>query len=362
MSEGGRGRRILLSCLGGCAALALLLIGSCVAATVWVNTPGDVLETERLFDPTASGFVEWQLRLEDEGTEEIIAAAARLSNRQDDLPQSRLLQTLFQFNQRRQERELRQLFPAAAAWVSYPPQPSGEPTGDLFSVSVARMAKQGRIADWIFARVSGWASDIPTVRYNGELILSVDEPDGQFHGFLHPLGAFWGTRLEVAQRAVDALAESERSRAVGTPSELQREYDSLPPASIRGVLTNRGGHLAQRLQTLLDDSLNEETVAALEQVDLVRLHGGPVAGGSVELTLDLRSDPALLPVVQAAVDQLLTDVGDDLPLEGRARSVARGVEVELILRDLPQALDDFGRNVSERIESAVEEAAANQEQ
>lgn len=359
MAAEGRGKRVLLGCLGGCAILLLLLVGSCVGFTVWVNSPGDVLNPEVIFDPTAAGFVEWELSLEDPGTEAIVQAFTRMLDREDDLPQSELLRGLFRYNQRRNEKELRKLFPAAAAWVPYPADESGAP-GDLYTVSVARMVNQSRIADWVLSGVARFADDMPVVRYNGELILSVEENDSHFHGFLHPMGAFFASRLDIAQRAVDALKAPSAS---GESSLLLQEFSSLGDAgSIRGVLLNDDGLLKQRLEFFFDDGLDDDIALALEQVDLLTLRGGPVEGGDLEMTLDLRADPSSLALIEVAVERVLADFRSaELPFRAESRSTGRGIEVALVLEDVPKLLDEFGDEMGEMIEEGIEEAVRERE-
>ena len=43
-----KNKRILFGCLGGCGLLLLLVVGSCVGFTVWLNAPGEVLEPQVL--------------------------------------------------------------------------------------------------------------------------------------------------------------------------------------------------------------------------------------------------------------------------------------------------------------------------
>ena len=333
----------------------ILLVGSCVGFTVWVNSPGEILDPQLVLDPEAAGYVEWQLSLDDPGTEEIIQAFARLTNREDDLPQSRLLRGFFRYNQRRQEKEMRKLFPATVVWVPYA-QGAGS-SGDLFSVSVARMVNQSRIADWVFTRVASFADEMPTVRYKGELILSVDEENSQFHAFLHPLGAFWSNRLEVAQRAVDAL---QADALPATNNRLTRELAGLQgPGAIRGVLTNPDGLLVEKLRAVAVGGLDPDIETALSAVEVLALVGGPMEGGDVRLTLDLEVPDEEREVVRAAIERLLSELRDGaLPLVATVGPAARGLEVQLLIEDLPGTLDDFGDEVALEIERTFEESAA----
>ncbi|MEM9407372.1 MAG: hypothetical protein AAGA81_15150 [Acidobacteriota bacterium] len=353
--QGSRGRRILLSCLGGCAMVFVLLIGSCVAFTVWVNSPGDILDPRLVMDPEAAGYVEWQLSLEDPGTAAIVEAFARLTDREDDLPQSQLLRGLFRYNQRRQEKELRKLFPATVVWVPYA-QETGS-SGDLFSVSVARMVNQSRIADWVLTRVASVADGMPTVRYKGELILSIDDADAQFHAFLHPLGVFWSNRLEVAQRAVDAL----QSDVESTPADgLARELAGLRgPGAIRGVLTNPEGLLVQKLRAVAEGGFDADLETTLSAVEVIALVGGPMEGGDVRLTLDLQIPEERREGVAEAVERLLADLRDGaIPLLATVGPGERGLQIDLLIEDLPGTLDEFGDEVTREIEETFEESAA----
>ena len=357
--QGGRGRRILLSCLGGCAMVLVLLVGSCVAFTVWVNSPGDVLDPRLVLDPEAAGYVEWQLSMDDPGTGAIVKAFARLTDREEDLPQSQLLRGIFRYNQRRQEKELRKLFPATVVWVPYA-QGTGS-SGDLFSVSVARMVNQSRIADWLLSRVAGFADGLPTVRYNGELIVSVEDDDAQFHAFLHPLGLFWSNRLEVAQRAVDAL---QSDAAVAATNQLTTELAGLEgPGAIRGVLTNPDGLLVQKFRAVAVDGLDPDLETALAAVETIALVGGPMEGGDVRLTLDLEMPETEVEAVSAAIERMLIDFREGaLPLVATVEPGVRGLQVDLLIEDLPGTLDEFGDEVTREIEDAAERRAREVEE
>ena len=78
-----RTKKILFGCLGGCGFVVLVFVGSCVAFTVWINSPGEVLDPEVLLGSDTTGYAEWKLRLEDPGTAEFwdVAAGSDLSPR-----------------------------------------------------------------------------------------------------------------------------------------------------------------------------------------------------------------------------------------------------------------------------------------
>ena len=134
-------KRFVFGCLGGCGALLISLIGGCVAFTVWINSPGELLDPATLLDQGAVGHLEWRLDLDNAGTAAMVEAVLdAMDNTNSEayrtFGESAAMRWLMDYNQRRQERSLREFFPATAVW-SLHPHPEGDGDVSLYSVSVS---------------------------------------------------------------------------------------------------------------------------------------------------------------------------------------------------------------------------------
>lgn len=258
----GRAKRILLGCLGGCGFVVLMFIGSCVGLTVWLNSPGEVLEPQVLLGPETTGYVEWTLRLEDPGTGEFVEGMlqgfAELS-RQRDSPLPDGMEQFFNSRQIKSARkDLKKLFPVVVAWTA---RPSDLPAEDehLFTASARGLGHRMVMLDWMLGLMLRWADDIETVHHEGERIYVLRETDGtRLACFIHKGIVFVATDLESARRTRDRLDRPTDESTTGT--ELRVLFDALPPDQpLRGALTNRGGELRRILDGL---NLPTEQVSA----------------------------------------------------------------------------------------------------
>ena len=378
-----RAKKVALGCGLGCVGLVIVGVSSCIGFQVWLNTPGELLEANVLLDPEAVGWAEARLDLEDEGTEALASTLLELARPPEGMFEtSPFLAVLTEINSRRQQRQMRRLFPATAVWSLYPGEPGGrEPI--LLSASVPRMAHTLALIDWGIGLVARRQPELVTELYRGERILVIDEPaaeaeitveagglrieterdlgdaerdlgDGErdlgdgdveadwarldpdepftAHIFLRDVGVFFATSVEVAHRAIDGL-EGGPAQASGSP--LERLVAGLPEAPIRAALLNDdAGRLARVLGRLLPDVvLDDDTREVLDRARSATLVGRFGAEGELELTLTLAgvaSDDSTLSVLEAAAARML-DSEDDLGGTATVEPAAQGVVVSISL-------------------------------
>ena len=284
-----RPKKILFGCLAGCGFFFLMFIGSCVALTVWLNSPGAVLDPRVLLASDTTGYVEWTLRLEDPGTGEFVEGMLQSFvelSRQNDSP---LPDGMAQFLNSRQtksaRKDLKKLFPVVVAWTA---RPSGRPAEDehLFTACARGLGHRMVMLDWMLGLILRWADDIETVRHEGERIYVLRENDGTRPAcFIRKGIGFVATDLDSARRTSDRLGRPTAGSTTGT--ELGVLLDALPQDQpLRGALTNRDGELQRVLDAL---NLPTEHVSA-EAWDEVRgatvvanFRDENVFGGTVDL-------------------------------------------------------------------------------
>ncbi|HVS16451.1 MAG TPA: hypothetical protein VMV46_21255 [Thermoanaerobaculia bacterium] len=366
-----RTRRFFMGCGLGCLGLVVIGISSCVGLQVWINTPGELLDSEALLDPQAVGWGEVSLDLEDEGTEALAGALIGVARPPEGMFEgSPVLGFLSEINSRRQERQLRKLFPMTASWTLYPGEP-GEPDATLISASVPRMAHTLRLIDWGLGFVAGRDSDLASELYRGERVLVIDEPDrvevresgdpielrieteaeselgepdrGEreerpmtLRVFLRDVGIFFATSDQAVRRAIDLLDEpaAEPPAREGVP-QLATLLAGLGEAPIRAAVIDDGaGRLARVVERLVDDRvIDGETRRLLGEAESATLVGRFGDAGEIELTLTLAGlepDETTLGALETAAARLLEE-HPDLGGSARVEAAVGGVAVALTL-------------------------------
>ena len=388
-----RAKKAVLGCGLGCLGVVVVSISTCVGFQVWINTPGELLEADLLLDPQAVGWAEARLDLEDEGTEALASALLELSQPPEGMFEgSPFLAFLTELNSRRQQRQMRRLFPMTAAWSLYPAEAEvAEPI--LFSASVPRMAHTLTLIDWGIGFVARRQPELVSELYRGERILVIGdvqpeevdvsiesggvridgglriegerdlgeggsglEPDADpagaddgapmtAHVFLRDVGVFFATSAQAARRAIDGL-EGGPAQASGSP--LERLVAVLPEAPIRAaILNDDGGRLARVLRRLLPaEVLDDETRQVLDRARSATLLGRFGREGGLELTLTLAGVPAddqTLAALEGAAARLI-ESDEELGGTATVEPAPQGVVVSIVL---PLA-EAAGRAVEDR--------------
>jgi len=279
-----RWKSVLLGCGGGCLGLLVLGIAGCVTFVVWLNRPGELLEPERLIGRDAVGYVEWNLRLEDPGTEQFVGRLIRATQqtpdvRGDGIPPW-LLEILIRRQNRRNEAQIRQMFPMVAAWTLY--NEGGRDT-HVGTISLAKVGNRLAIADWMLGWTLGWSPEAHTIKHHGERIyLFGQDTEDSTSVFIRGNDIFVTSSVDSARQAVDLLL-LERT-AAREATELERVVAALPTErALRGSILNDDGELTRLWRELAGDGdLQWDEARALTLV------GGFVDDNDMEGTLGLR--------------------------------------------------------------------------
>ena len=350
-----RGRNVLLSCLAGCGALALLAVSTCAGFIWWVNRPGELLEPARLRGPETTAYLEWTLRLEDPGTaafvQSLLGSMQRLQQRAPGVMPGPLGGMLASYQTRRNEKELRKLFPAVVAWTVLS-APDAQHEQHLVSVSLAALGNRTVVADWFLGFLLGNDRDTEIVEHAGEKIYRLKRYDSAF--FLRRGQVFFTTGLEGATLAVDRLSSGTLPSAEPTP--LDRLIASLPAErALRGATTNEHGEVLRLLDVLLDRD-HEDAMArlGLDTVRAATLAGGFDEGSKFRATLDVLGPD--LSAVEAGPERLAAALAQSLstaslPVEVQGAALEGGVRFEFRVDDLPglleRLMDRAGSRLSE---------------
>jgi len=287
-----RGRSVLFSCLAGCGVLALVMISSCVGFIWWLNRPGELLEPSRLRAADTTAHLEWTLRLEDPGTEALVEDIfAALRQMQDSVPNAlppAIEGILRDYQNRRNERQFRQLFPCVVAWSVIGGE-SEEEELHVFTASVAKLGNRLALMDWFVGMFIGRSPDVDVVKYRGEKIYHLPKEGSAF--FIRRSNFFYTTDLEAATRVVDRLqpGSDESARQV---TRLDRMLDALPEQwPLRGASTNAHDEI-RRFFELITGVADRDVVDNLpwDRVSGMSLSGGFTQESSFEATLDLMLD------------------------------------------------------------------------
>ena len=210
-----KGKKVLIGCGLGCGFLVLLGIGSCIGFSVWVQSPGDLLEPTVLVGDNTTGYLEWTLQLEDPGTAEFVELAiSRFQEIRDasgvSLPGG-LGDRLNEMQSERDAKKLRALFPMTVAWTLQPGESSEEDL-HLFSGSSKKLDHQMTFVDWIVGWALRWESDAQIEKYRGEKLyrIVIDGQAVDFAFFIRSGDVFVTTDIAAARTAVDRLIDPDQ--------------------------------------------------------------------------------------------------------------------------------------------------------
>ena len=345
-----RGKRILIGLGVGCLAIVLLVVGSCAGFIIWINRPGELLEPDLLVGNDTTGYVAWTLRLEDPGTREFVQglldSLQRVSERDRIGIHPVLDSWLSRLQHRRNERNIRKMFPLAAAWTL---RPGREPGSDLhlFSLSLVQAGNQMVFMDWVLGFFMARAPDVEVIRHGREKIYRFQvQGDSRVAFFIRGNDLFFTSDTETAKLAVDRLAPSRVAEA--STSDLSQLLRDVPPdVPLRGAISNRGGELKR---------VWGRVAGAAPSSDIWReIRGATFSGGLLDAaTFKLELGIRCLDASRAAArsDELARMVRSalepaGLPVELQASADDEWVRIEVELRELTSrlgaALDDVNR-------------------
>jgi hypothetical protein len=325
--------QVLLGCGIGCGILLLVAMGACIGFVTWLSRPGELIEPGRLLDASTVAHAEWTLRLEDPGTEQALLAMLEAVDRSRSVVP--ILPEAFQeWSRKRDEREMRQIFPMVATW-SVRRGATGAPE-QLFGVSVPKIGNRIRIADWFLGFVAGRGrdNDLDREEHAGEQIYRLRETGAAF--FLRSGAVFIATDVEQAKGAVEALDRG----ATGVPPEaLTSLLAALPEAPLRAVALNEAGACAMILDRLTGEPVDE---ADLAPVRAITLAGGFTPSAGFEATLTVHSDDPGWGALHA--ERLAARLGE------RLGATVTPVDTAAAPLELRIAVDDPSRQVRDRLD------------
>jgi len=347
-----RGKKILLGILAVFGVGVLLLVVAVITFVVWISTPGELIEPERLLSAGATGYAEWTLREEDPGTEgflRLLSDAGRDFSSQVDTP-------FPGFGASWSNDSLTDLLPAVVAWTLHPPGDTGTEDLQVLSVSAERLGNQIVLADWIagFAISRSRDPNVGVERYNNENIYRLRQPRGNMDVtlFVRRGAVFVASDMETAHRTVDLLADGELADASDAPRRAPTRLDELfartsADAALRAAVTNRTGELARLWAAVSSTPVTMPD--AWNEVQGIALSGGLQADGSFAGTLRLQlADPA---AAAAYVPALPTVVGLqlgslDTRIEIASEAVEEGVRMSFTIPGLVEDLSTLLGNVN----------------
>jgi hypothetical protein len=336
-----RGKKILIGIGIGCLSLVLLAVASCTGFFIWLNQPGELLDADRLVGDDTTGYLAWTLRLEDPGTREFVQSTLeslqQLSRENRVRIHPALDSWLSRLQERRNERQIRQMFPLTVAWAQHP---GTGPEDDLhlFSVSLQQAGNQLVFWDWVMGLFLSRAPEIEMVRHHGEKIFLLPQRGGEPLGFfIRGNDLFLTTGLETAMLAVDRLSRPRDEQR--SPTGLGELLATVPEDSpLRGAITNRNGELMRVWDQLDPGSGSPELWRGIHGVTF---SGGLVDGETLRIEAAFRCAGASQAAagsgeVERVLRSLLEPVG--VPLELRTKVDGEWVRVDVELRELTTSL------------------------
>ncbi len=340
---GTRTGKVFKGCAIGCGLAVLIGFGSCTAFVMWVNQPGELIDTALLCSSDARGFAEWELSLDDPGTEQLVmsfldSAAKMRGSLNSDLPPT-LDAMLKRWQSKRDEKKVREMFPLVVAWSLRPGV-----SDDIHQVtlSIERLGNQMLLMDWVL----GWAfertDEVRVTRHRGEKIYQFDPSDAAF--FMRRSDVVFSTDLESAQQLVDRLG-TRQTASPGTVHNLLAQLPQGPP--LRAAMDNNNGELQRILDGLAQiDELKRLAELEWSPASSLVLTGGFTDSSSFSAQLELQRDQGPWKADAASVlEDVLTEVlgGETTDVLVKARIQGSRLNADVTIPDLPQKIDNaFG--------------------
>ena len=334
------GKKALIGCAIGCGGLIVFTIAVIAAFSIWLNSPGKLLEPQSLLGSDTRGYVEFRMTLDDPGTEgfvrELIGAMQTIPpDATDELPPW-LLNWVANKQAKDTEKKILELFPMVAAWTVQPGSADGEDL-HLVTVSIERLGHRMMIGDWIVGLIFGRIDEIRVDRYRNEKIyqLPLNDDDEKLTFFLRGADLFFTSDVDTAHTAVDRLlVPAERSGVGNLDGLFERTAGGGP---LRGAVSNDRGELLRLWQWLGEVTDTPPETELWKSLRGLTLAGGPQEDGSLTATLRFHGPDAQwagrnLPGLTMALEQALSTT--KLTPELQARPVGDTIEVDLRIPDL----------------------------
>jgi hypothetical protein len=252
-----RSKKILIGTALGCGGLLLLFVSSCAGFFFWLNQPGELLDPVALLGQDTTGYVEWTLSLDDPGTrdfvEELLSFWRGVNDQRDELVPD-VLQPLMRFNDKRNERQVLELFPLLAAWTLHHEETAAQTERHLLTISVENFGNRLKFVDWFLGMISSRSEELQATRYEGEKIYHLMDTDDPVDviAFIRAPDIFFVSDTGTAQQAIDRLNHQDDRSLGRMPTEFEGVFATLPmDQPLRGVISNGKQELAQIVQDVL---------------------------------------------------------------------------------------------------------------
>jgi len=337
--------KFLKGCAIGCGVVLVLGMVSCVTFVVWLQQPGEMLETERLVSGDTTGFAVWALSLDDPGTGALVHGLLDSLKRSRDRFETPLPPVLDPWlknlQHRRDQREIQKLFPLAVSWTMRPGGPEADDL-HLLAISVEKLGNRGRLVDWILGWLLDRSDEVDSVVHHGERIYQVE--DGAAF-FIRRSNVVVASDLGNARLAVERLQPT--LGATDRAGEIDTLLASLNgKGELRCAISSRGGALERVVDAVTDD-LHPLGTWDWASASALTLSGGFTDASAFQATLTvLRPDGAW---DQADSHRLASIVAEALGadasgIETRGWTEVDRLVVEVVIDDLPGRVESwFGR-------------------
>jgi hypothetical protein len=345
-----RGKKILMGCGLGCLSVVILAIAACTGFTMWLNSPGELLEPVLLIGGDTTGYASWTLRLEDPGTEEFVRAffdTLQDGSRRERTGLPPVLDNWLAAIQKKQtEKDMQEIFPLVAAWTLRPGAAPGERL-HLYSLSLERIGNRLVLVDWIFSLVFPRADGIEVVAHENEKIYRarIDRNNSSFAFFIRGNDLFITSDMRTATLAVDRLVgggDLEPARY-----ELRELFEVVPDNEpLRAAIMNQEGTLKRVWCELAGES--DAAAVRWDGVTGLAVSGRFVDRETFQAVLEFKCLDSTFAASNADnVTDMLRSVLDDTEFDF---DLATSVHGEWIRIDLT------GRNMITRLRNLIEES------
>jgi len=340
-----RGRQILYAILIALGCLVALVVAVVISFVSWVSRPGELIEPERLMSADSTGYAQWNLRLEDPGTEGFLRLLLQATRELPPDVEDSLPPFVDGWIQGRREADalggIRRFLPGLAAWSLRPAMNDSSHDMHLVSVSAQGLGNQLVLADWVGPFVIARSPNGSVHPYKGENIYQLGIPErGVEATFFARRGAIFATSdVEMAREAIDLLALEEKNQD-RPPTGLEKLFATTRGTEpLRAAVTNGHSELPHVWTSLGGDAI--DGVNDWRDVQGATVVGGLQADGSFHGAVELMTGTATAREAAAsAFAQALTQRLQHLALvpEVQATTLTDRIRIEIHVPDLVESL------------------------